>query len=79
MTFNRDTERMLMSDLIHDAATPAGWALIAEPGNSARKLCARKQVQLIEADWSSLFALGNPATAALPLGGGLNPLTDMRA
>ncbi|MNF32827.1 hypothetical protein D3C84_136260 [compost metagenome] len=79
MPFNRDTERMVMSDLIHDAATPAGWALIAEPGNSARKLCARKHVQLIEADWSSLFALGTPDTAAHVPTGGLNPLTDMRA
>lgn len=61
MHFNRDTERMVMSDLIHDAATPAGWALIAEPSDKERKVCARKDLQLIEADWSSLFALANPA------------------
>ncbi len=63
MHFNRDTERMVMSDLIHDAATPAGWALIAEPSDKERKVCARKDLQLIEADWSSLFALANPAAA----------------
>ncbi|MBV2133107.1 SIR2 family protein [Pseudomonas sp. MAP12] len=63
MHFNRDTERMVMSDLIHDAATPAGWALIAEPSDKERKVCARKDLQLIEADWSSLFALASPAAA----------------
>jgi hypothetical protein len=57
MRFNRDTERMVMSDLIHDAASPAGWALIAEPSDKERKVCARKDLQLIEADWSALFAL----------------------
>ena len=64
MHFNRDTERMVMSDLIHDAATPAGWALIAEPTDKERKVCARKSLQLIEADWSSLFAVANPEAAA---------------
>lgn len=57
MRFNRDTERMVMSDLIHDAASPAGWALIAEPSDKERKVCERKDLQLIEADWSALFAL----------------------
>lgn len=57
MRFNRDTERMVMSDLIHDAASPAGWALIAEPSDKEHKVCERKDLQLIEADWSALFAL----------------------
>ena len=64
MHFNRDTERMVMSDLIHDAATPAGWALIAEPSEKERKVCARKQLELLEADWSGLLALANPDAAA---------------
>jgi len=67
MRFNRDTERMVMSDLIHDAATPAGWVLIAEPSAKERKVCARKNLQLVEADWSDLFALANPAAVpAIP-------------
>lgn len=63
MHFNRDTERMVMSDIIHDAGEPAGWALIAEPTDKERKFCERKNVQLIEADWSDLLALARPATA----------------
>lgn len=63
MRFNRDTERMVMSDLIHDAASPAGWALIAAPSDKERKVCARKDLHLIDADWSELFALaGTDAT-----------------
>lgn len=64
MRFNRDTERMVMSDLIHDAASPAGWALLAEPSDKERKVCERKDLHLIEADWSALLApAGSAATA----------------
>lgn len=63
MRFNRDTERMVMSDIIHDAAADsAGWALIAEPTAKERKFLERKNVQLIEADWCDLLALARPAT-----------------
>lgn len=64
MRFNRDTERMVMSDLIHDAASPAGWALLAAPSDKERKVCERKDLHLIEADWSDLLApAGSAATA----------------
>lgn len=64
MRFNRDTERMVMSDLIHDAASPAGWALLAEPSDKERKVCERKDLHLIEADWSALLVpAGSAATA----------------
>ena len=64
MRFNRDTERMVMSDLIHHAASPAGWALLAEPSDKERKVCERKDLHLIEADWSALLApAGSAATA----------------
>ncbi|WP_454911205.1 SIR2 family protein [Stutzerimonas chloritidismutans] len=57
MRFNRDTERMVMSDLIHDAAADAGWALIDGPSEKERKVCQRKHLHLIEDDWKTLFAL----------------------
>lgn len=56
MHFNRDTERMVMSDMIHDAAEPAGWALIESPSRKELKVCERKNLQLIEADWQDLLA-----------------------
>lgn len=60
MRFNRDTERMVMSDLIYDAADPAGWVLIADPSPKERKVCERKHLQLIEADCSDLLELARP-------------------
>jgi len=65
MQFNRDTERMLMSDLIHDAAAPAGWALIPSPSAKDRRVCLRKQLELVETDWHDLLGLtqGAPQVA----------------
>jgi hypothetical protein len=47
--------------MIYDAAEPAGWVLIDQPSDKERKVCERKNLQLIEADWSSLLALANPS------------------
>ncbi len=62
MRFNRDTERMVMSDLIYDAAPDAGWALISEPTTKERKICAKKSLELIEADWTELLKAAAPQT-----------------
>ena len=48
MRFTRDTERMVMSDIIHDAAEPAGWALITDPTDKERRYCAKKGIEILE-------------------------------
>ncbi|OHC65358.1 MAG: hypothetical protein A3H93_18370 [Rhodocyclales bacterium RIFCSPLOWO2_02_FULL_63_24] len=49
LRLNRDSERMVFSDLIYDAATqPTGWALIAEPTDKERRFCARQGIQIVE-------------------------------
>jgi hypothetical protein len=49
MKLNRDSERMVFSDLIYDAAGgPAGWALIKEPTDKERRFCRRLGIELIE-------------------------------
>ena len=53
MRLNRDTERMVMADLIHAAAEPAGWVLIAEPTAKERRFCKRIGLEILEED---LFA-----------------------
>jgi hypothetical protein len=60
MRFDRDTQRMVASELIQDAAPDAGWALIAEPNAKERKFCERQNLRLIEADCAELFALASP-------------------
>jgi hypothetical protein len=53
----RDTERMVMSDLIYGAGSPAGWALIPDPTEKERRFCASKGVVIIEADIPDLLAV----------------------
>jgi hypothetical protein len=64
MRLDRDSERMVFSDLIHGAATgPAGWALIAEPTDKERRYCARMGIEIVAAnvvdllqEWSAELA-----------------------
>ncbi len=55
MRFLRDTERMVLSDIIHGADSPAGYVLLPEPTDKERRFCDKKQLQIIEADWQSLM------------------------
>ncbi len=57
LRFQRDTERMIMSDMIYNAAaSPAGWVLIPEPTDKERRFCEKKDVVIIEADVADLLA-----------------------
>ncbi len=62
MRLNRDTERMVLSDLIHDAAAePAGWALIAEANDKERRFCKRLGIEIVEVDALALLAEAAPS------------------
>jgi SIR2-like domain len=50
LRLNRDTERMVMSDIIYAAAQLSGWVLIAEPTDKERRFCKKLGLELIEAD-----------------------------
>ena len=50
LRLNRDTERMVMSDIIYAAAQPSGWVLIKEPTDKERRFCKKLGLELIEAD-----------------------------
>ncbi len=56
LRMTRDTERMVLSDMIYAADEPAGWALIAEPSNKEKRFCERKNIEIIEADVEELLA-----------------------
>ena len=56
LRLNRDTERMVMSDMIYSAAEPAGWALINNPTDKERRFCKKQKLELIEADVFDLIA-----------------------
>lgn len=64
MRFTRDTERMVMSDMIYDADdTLAGWAFIPEPTEKEVRFLAKKNIQIIQRDWQSLIADESQAAA----------------
>jgi len=66
LRMTRDTERMVLSDIIYSAASPAGWALIPEPNDKERRFCKKMDIELIEADIDDLLAeagMASPANA----------------
>lgn len=54
--FNRDTERMVMSDIVYAAADPKGWALIPEPTKKEERFCAKMGIEIIQADLDALLS-----------------------
>jgi hypothetical protein len=59
LRMNRDTERMVLSDIIYAAGDPAGWALIAEPNEKERRFCKKMNIEIIEADMQELIFFSN--------------------
>ncbi len=55
MRMLRDTERMVLSDIIQGAGEPAGWVLIPNPTDKERRFCDKKNLQIIEVEWDELF------------------------
>lgn len=67
MRLNRDTERMVLSDMIYGAATPAGWALISEPTDKERRFCRKLGLDIVAAEVGDLIGL--PITEELAASG----------
>jgi hypothetical protein len=55
MRLTRDTERMVLSDMLYAADEPKGWALIPEPNDKERRFCKRLGLEVIEADVQDLI------------------------
>ncbi|MCB1773241.1 MAG: SIR2 family protein [Gammaproteobacteria bacterium] len=68
MRMTRDTERMVLSDMVYAAAAPTGWALIAEPTDKEVRFCRKMGIEVVEADVADLVALTNPARASAEAG-----------
>ncbi|MEJ2693681.1 MAG: SIR2 family protein [Candidatus Thiodiazotropha sp.] len=56
LRMTRDTERMVLSDIIYAAGTPSGWAMIPEPNDKERRFCKKMNIEIIEADIDDLLA-----------------------
>ena len=55
MRLKRDTERMVLSDMIYNAGSPSGWALIAEPTDKEVRYCKKVGIEVIRADIADLM------------------------
>jgi hypothetical protein len=55
LRLTRDTERMILSDIIYAAGSPAGFALIPNPTEKERRFCQVKGIKVIEADIPDLL------------------------
>lgn len=60
MRLTRDSERMVLSDILYSAAEPKGWALIPEPTDKERRFCKRLGIEIIESDAAHLIAGEEP-------------------
>jgi hypothetical protein len=57
LRLNRDTERMVLSDLIYSAAPgPTGWALIEDASDKERRFLKKLGLELIEASFIELLS-----------------------
>lgn len=61
MRLNRDTERMVMADMIYSAAEPAGWVFIKEPSDKERRYCKKIGLEIIDADIFEFIGVSAPA------------------
>lgn len=54
MRLNRDTERMVLADIIHGAAAPAGWIVLAAPSDKERRFCRKLGLEIVDAELAAL-------------------------
>ena len=64
LRLNRDTERMVLADLIYEAASPAGWALIEDATDKERRFLKKHNIEVIDADFPALIAASSTVNAA---------------
>ena len=53
---NRDTERMVFSDIIFGADKPAGWALIPHPTDKEKRYLEKLNIEIVNADVADFLA-----------------------
>jgi hypothetical protein len=50
MRLNRDTDRMVFSDIMFGAANPSGWALIPHPTDKEKRYLGKMNIEIVNAD-----------------------------
>jgi len=55
LPLSRDTERMVMSDIVYAADKPTGWALLPEPNDKEKRFCEKMKIEIVEASVAELL------------------------
>ncbi|GAB6142243.1 SIR2 family protein [Methylosoma difficile] len=61
LRLNRDSERMVMADIIRDGGEPKGWALIKNPTDKEIRYCKKIGLEIVDADvadWLDVVGYG---------------------
>ncbi|MDZ4203028.1 MAG: SIR2 family protein [Gallionella sp.] len=58
---NRDTDRMVFSDIIFGAGKPAGWALIPHPTEKEKRFLGKLNIEIVHADVADFLAAAQVA------------------
>ncbi len=61
LPLNRDSERMVMSDIIRDASEPKGWVLNKNPTDKEIRFCKKMGLEIVDAGVEELLAAVNSA------------------
>ena len=56
LRMTRDTERMVLSDIIYDAASPAAYAVIPNPTDKEIRFCKRMNITIVDLPMESVVA-----------------------
>ena len=65
LRMNRDTERMVLSDIIYASGSPAGWVMLPDANEKEKRFCAKKNLQIIDADWTALLTVDKSALTSV--------------
>ena len=64
LELTRDTERMVLSDIIYGANPElTGWVLHPDPNDKVKRFCKKMNLEIIQGDWQSLVAAGSQKAA----------------
>lgn len=58
--FNRDTERMVMSDIVYSSAKPTGWALLPDASEKEKRFCKKNGIEVIETSIEDFLSIVAP-------------------
>ncbi len=56
MPLNRDSERMVMSDILYSAAEPKGWVLNKSPTDKEKRYCEKIGLEILDLGVEDLLA-----------------------